>query len=66
MKHWLSVGAQPTDRVLRFLDQMGLAKRPERNNPNKAKLGKKALERIEEKKQKEADAAEGKGAEASA
>lgn len=66
VKHWLSVGAQPTDRVLRFLDQMGLAKRPERNNPNKAKLGKKALERIEEKKQKEADAAEGKGAEASA
>ena len=25
VKHWLSVGAQPTDRVLRFLDQAGLA-----------------------------------------
>jgi small subunit ribosomal protein S16 len=28
-KYWLSVGAQPTDRVLRFLDQKGIAKRPE-------------------------------------
>lgn len=59
IKYWLSVGAQPTDRVLRFLDQAGLAKRPERNNPNKAKPGKKALERAEEKKQKEAEAAGG-------
>ena len=25
VKHWLSVGAQPTDRVLRFLDARGLA-----------------------------------------
>lgn len=59
VKHWLSVGAQPTDRVLRFLDQMGLAKRPERSNPTKAKPGKKALERAEERKQKEAEAAGG-------
>jgi small subunit ribosomal protein S16 len=44
-KHWLSVGAQPTDRVLRFLDAAGLAKREPRNNPNKAKPGKKRLER---------------------
>ncbi len=58
-KHWLSVGAQPTDRVLRFLDEKGLAKRPERSNPNKAKPGKKALERIEEKKEKAAKAAGG-------
>ena len=61
VKHWLSVGAQPTDRVLRFLDQAGLAKRPERNNPNKALPGKKAQERIEEQKQKEAEAAGGGG-----
>src|SRR3546814_17267675 len=27
-KHWLSVGAQPSDRVLRFLDQAGLMERP--------------------------------------
>lgn len=45
VKHWLSVGAQPTDRVLRFLDAAGLAKRDARNNPNKAKPGKKRQER---------------------
>jgi small subunit ribosomal protein S16 len=45
VQHWLSVGAQPTDRVLRFLDKAGLAKREPRNNPNKAKPGKKRQER---------------------
>lgn len=44
-KHWLSVGAQPTDRVARFLDAAGLMKREARNNPEKAKPGKKRLER---------------------
>lgn len=44
-KHWLSVGAQPTDRVARFLDAAGLMKRTPRNNPEKAKPGKKRLER---------------------
>ena len=38
-------GAQPTDRVLRFLDAAGLAKRTPRNNPQKAQPGKKAQER---------------------
>jgi len=42
---WLKKGAQPTDRVLRFLDKAGLAKREARNNPNKALPGKKRLER---------------------
>ena len=42
---WLKKGAQPTDRVLRFLDKIGVAKREPRNNPNKAKPGKKRLER---------------------
>mgnify|MGYP002713076505 CR=1 FL=1 len=46
-KHWLSKGAQPTDRVLRFLDAAGVAKRPARNNPKKALPGKKAQERLE-------------------
>ena len=41
---WLAKGAQPTDRVLRFLDAAGLAKRPARNNPEKGKPGKKAQE----------------------
>ncbi|MEP0320926.1 30S ribosomal protein S16 [Bauldia litoralis] len=45
VQHWLGVGATPTDRVLRFLDAAGLAKRKPRNNPNKAKPGEKAQER---------------------
>ncbi|WP_088345442.1 MULTISPECIES: 30S ribosomal protein S16 [Rhodomicrobium] len=57
VKHWLSVGAQPTDRVLRFLDAAGIKKREARSNPNKAKPGKKALERVEEKRKKAEDAA---------
>lgn len=44
-KHWLSVGAQPTDRVARFLDLAGLLKRETRNNPKKALPGKKRQER---------------------
>jgi small subunit ribosomal protein S16 len=57
-KHWLSVGAQPTDRVARFLDAAGIRERAARNNPNKAKPGEKALERIEENEKKAAAAAE--------
>ena len=45
VKHWLSVGAQPTDRVARFLDAAGLAKREAKQNPSKAKPRKKRLER---------------------
>jgi small subunit ribosomal protein S16 len=44
-KHWLSVGAQPTDRVARFLDQAGILKREARSNPKKGLPGKKRLER---------------------
>ncbi len=52
-KYWLSVGAQPTDRVARFLDGADLMKRDAKNNPDKAKPKKKAQERqkaIEEKR----------------
>ncbi|MFL5119789.1 MAG: 30S ribosomal protein S16 [Microvirga sp.] len=45
VKAWLAKGAQPTDRVLRFLDEAGVMKRPARNNPVKAKPKKKAQER---------------------
>ncbi|AWN39342.1 30S ribosomal protein S16 [Methylobacterium durans] len=45
IQSWLAKGAQPTDRVLRFLDAAGLAKRPARNNPQKAEPGEKAKER---------------------
>jgi len=44
-KHWLKVGAQPTDRVLRMLDGLGLMKREARNNPIKGQPGKKRQER---------------------
>src|SRR5271170_3380464 len=44
-KAWLAKGAQPTDRVLRLLDGLGLAKREARSNPLKAKPKKKAQER---------------------
>lgn len=64
-KHWLSVGAQPTDRVARFLDAAGLRERAARNNPNKAKPGEKATERAEERAEK-AKAAEEAAAEAAA
>ena len=47
IKHWISKGAKPTDRVNRFLDSVGIMKREERNNPKKALPGKKAQERIE-------------------
>ena len=49
-QHWLSVGAQPTDRVLRFLDVAGIRKRDARMNPNKGQPGTKRLEREEAKK----------------
>lgn len=64
-KHWLSVGAQPTDRVARFLDVLGVKERPARNNPNKGKPGEKATERAEERAEK-LKAAEEAAAEAAA
>lgn len=58
-KAWLAKGAQPTDRVLRFLDKAGIIKRPARNNPKKGAPGAKAQERLAEKnKAEEAPAAE--------
>ena len=64
-KHWLSVGAQPTDRVARFLDAAGVRERPQRNNPDKGKPGEKATERAEERAEKQ-KAAEEAAAEAAA
>ena len=65
-KHWLSVGAQPTDRVARFLDAAGVRERAARNNPNKGKPGDKATERAEERATKLAEAEEAKAAAAAA
>ena len=36
VKEWMKKGAQPTDRIMRFLDAAGVAKREKRNNPEKA------------------------------
>src|SRR3546814_6965034 len=43
-KHWITIGAQPTDRVARFLDAAGVKERAARNNPKKAEPGEKAKE----------------------
>ena len=51
-KHWLSVGAQPTDRVARFLDAAGVKERAPRSNPKKGEPGDKAKERAEERAEK--------------
>ena len=57
-RHWLAVGAQPTDRVARFLDAAGVKERAARNNPKKAEPGDKAKERAEERATKAAALAE--------
>src|SRR3954452_5294665 len=58
ISHWRSVGAQPSDRVLRFLDAAGIRERTARNNPNKGAPGDKAKERAEKRATREAEAAE--------
>ena len=53
-KYWLSKGAQPTDRVARFLSTGGLVKWEHGNNPNKGEPGAKAKELAEKRAEKEA------------
>jgi small subunit ribosomal protein S16 len=48
VKDWMKKGAQPSDRVTRFLDAAGIMKREKRNNPQKA------VPRKERKAQEEA------------
>ena len=55
LQAWMAKGAQPTDRVARFLAAEGLAKWEHGNNPNKGKPGKKAEERAAERAQREED-----------
>ena len=66
VQEWMSKGAQPTDRVARFLEAAGVMDKKTRNNPEKAKPGKKAQERAEEKAAKAAEAAEAPAEEAAA
>ena len=63
---WLGKGAQPTDRVARFLSQdetlSAKVTWTQSNNPNKGQPGKKAQERAAERAQREADRAEAEAA----
>ena len=63
VRYWLDQGAQPTDRIARFLEAAGTKAKAERNNPQKGEPGKKAKERAEEKAAKAAAAAEAPSAE---
>ncbi|NKX43309.1 30S ribosomal protein S16 [Roseicyclus persicicus] len=58
VQYWLDQGAQPTDRVSRFLESAGVIAKKARNNPKKAEPGKQAKERAAEKAAKAAKAAE--------
>ena len=49
IQHWLDQGAQPTDRIARFLEAAGLREKAARDNPKKGAPGKKAQERAEQK-----------------
>ncbi len=57
-RYWLGVGAQPTDRVARFLDAAGIKERAARVNLKKGEPGEKAKERAEERAAKIAEAEE--------
>ena len=57
-QYWRGQGAQPTDRISRFLEAAGVIEKKERANMKKAEPGKKAVERAEEKAAKATAAAE--------
>lgn len=57
VQYWLSQGAQPTDRVSRFLEAAGVIEKKTRNNPKKAVPGKAAQDRAAAKAEKAAEAA---------
>ncbi|WP_108503345.1 MULTISPECIES: 30S ribosomal protein S16 [Paracoccus] len=58
IQYWLGQGAQPTDRVARFLEAAGVKEKAERKNMKKAVPGKKAAKRAEERAAKAAAPAE--------
>ncbi|RLL64733.1 30S ribosomal protein S16 [Paenirhodobacter hankyongi] len=58
VQYWLAQGAQPTDRVARFLEAAGVVAKTERKNMKKAVPGAKATKRAEEKAAKAAAPAE--------
>lgn len=66
VQYWLGQGAQPTDRVARFLEAAGAKEKTERANPKKGEPGKAAKERAEKRAAREAAAAEAASAPAGA
>ncbi|MCK0142912.1 30S ribosomal protein S16 [Aliiroseovarius sp. F20344] len=58
VQYWLDQGAQPSDRVSRFLEAAGVLEKKERANMKKAEPGQKAKDRAEEKAEKAAAAKE--------
>jgi small subunit ribosomal protein S16 len=65
-KHWLAAGAQPSDRVARFLDAAGVLERKAKVNLTKGEPGEKAKERVEERAAKVLKAEEAAAAAAAA
>ncbi len=57
-RHWLSVGARPTDRVARFMSERGLVEWKAGHNPQKGEPGEKAKQRAADKAEKQAAAQE--------
>lgn len=58
VRYWLGVGAQPTDRVHRFLDKAGILERKPTLNLKKGEPGANAKARAEDKAAKIAEAEE--------
>ena len=58
IKHWMDLGAKPTDRVSRMLEAAGVIAKKTRSNPKKAEPGEKAVARVQEKADKAAAAKE--------
>jgi len=58
VQYWLAQGAQPTDRVARFLEASGAKEKTERKNLKKGEPGKAAKERAEKRAAREAAASE--------
>ncbi|MCE8007286.1 30S ribosomal protein S16 [Aestuariivita sp.] len=56
VQYWLDQGAQPTDRISRFLEAAGTIDKKERANLKKGEPGQKAKDRAEEKAAKAAEA----------
>ena len=65
-KHWLAAGAQPSDRVARFLDAAGVQERKVKVNMTKGEPGEKAKNRVEDRAKKAAEAEEAAAAAAAA